>query len=198
LFWQVDGSPGDRRLIVQWNDLVRSGEESTITFQAVLHESDGAIEFNYLDVDGDFDDPYYFQYSVQGIKGPGEQDLTGNMLLLGASGLNQFSQSGVSVRIATSQAPSPAAPGEPVVLVAPDDELWRGKPDSLNLDGENHFAPTGLARLDHVDQQCLNKCAVDFIVADETLSVSPLRARHYGRRIGVAQISDAVMKAMVR
>ncbi|QEF98562.1 Cadherin domain protein [Stieleria maiorica] len=53
LLWEVQGTPGNRDLIIQWNEVTYMGETGTITFQAVLHEADGSIDFNYLDIDSD-------------------------------------------------------------------------------------------------------------------------------------------------
>jgi hypothetical protein len=196
LFWQVDGAPGDRRLIVQWNDLVRWGDESTITFQAVLHESDGAIDFNYLDVEGDFEDPYYFQSAIQGIKGPGEQDLTGNLLLLGVSGLNQFSQSGVSVRIAQSSAPSPEATQSEVPVKEPRRAAAGVSSRGTSIEGKGTGPSKLNAGLRTYDRSRLDGRAVDALAAADTADGSLLRARRH-RLIGVrAQGVDATFDVM--
>ncbi len=52
LFWEVRGSGDDQRLIVQWNNVAFYGAWwQRVTFQAVLHEADGSVELNYLDLD---------------------------------------------------------------------------------------------------------------------------------------------------
>ncbi len=49
---EVRGAAPDRRLIVQWNNLPQAADEGDITramtFEAILHERDHAIEFRYL------------------------------------------------------------------------------------------------------------------------------------------------------
>ena len=51
--YQTLGTPGTRRLIVQWNDIQDccSGiVPETVTFQAVLYEATGVLKFQYADV----------------------------------------------------------------------------------------------------------------------------------------------------
>ncbi len=55
VFWESRGVGADERLIVQWNTVryyADSGGADPITFQAVLYDADGRIEFNYLDLVG--------------------------------------------------------------------------------------------------------------------------------------------------
>jgi hypothetical protein len=48
--WQVLGAAPTRRLVVQWTNVRQFGFTDTNTFQAVLFEGDGSIEFRYLTV----------------------------------------------------------------------------------------------------------------------------------------------------
>lgn len=50
VFSIVTGTAGSRQLIVQWSNIVHYGGTQTASFQLVLNESDGSIEFRYLDV----------------------------------------------------------------------------------------------------------------------------------------------------
>ncbi|MEM7302364.1 MAG: DUF4347 domain-containing protein, partial [Pseudomonadota bacterium] len=52
VFYEVVGTPGNRQLIIQWDDIRHrnAGGSGNGTFQAVLHEIDGRIEFRYDDV----------------------------------------------------------------------------------------------------------------------------------------------------
>jgi hypothetical protein len=52
LYYQTLGSPGDRRFIVQWNNIFGyQTSPSGVTFQAILYEATGRILCQYLDVD---------------------------------------------------------------------------------------------------------------------------------------------------
>lgn len=53
IFWEVQGSGDEQRLIIQWEEAVYRGQTGTVTFQAILHERDGLIELNYPDVMSD-------------------------------------------------------------------------------------------------------------------------------------------------
>lgn len=50
VYHETLGAPGARRFIVQWHVVQHyPASPSTVTFQAVLHEEGGAIEYRYLD-----------------------------------------------------------------------------------------------------------------------------------------------------
>lgn len=52
VYYQTLGVPGDRRFIVQWNNIFGySTSPSSVTFQAILYEATGRILCQYLDVD---------------------------------------------------------------------------------------------------------------------------------------------------
>ncbi|MDJ0757303.1 MAG: SdrD B-like domain-containing protein [Ardenticatenaceae bacterium] len=51
VYWQTLGSSPNRRAIVQWEDRPHFNNIGNSTFQVVLNESDGAIDFVYQDVD---------------------------------------------------------------------------------------------------------------------------------------------------
>ena len=196
LNWQVDGTAGERQLIIQWHDLVRWGETTGLTVQAVLHEADGAIEFNYLNVDGEFADPYYFYSTVQGVKGSGPQDPTGNVLYLGAGGINEFSQSGVSVRIELSQAPSPAPMAAEAFAVVAGAAAGERVVDVPRLRSRRSLSDRPLS-----DQPRLEGAAVDAVAATDAFERSPLRAGRErasagrGREVAGAGRVDAAIDA---
>ena len=51
VYWQVKGSEPDRRLIVQWFQYEYfSGTPGNVTFQVIIYEGSGIIQFQYLDV----------------------------------------------------------------------------------------------------------------------------------------------------
>ena len=53
-YWEIRGTGHERRLIVQWNAVVPSSSSSNpITYQAILFEHSGDIQFNYLDIGSD-------------------------------------------------------------------------------------------------------------------------------------------------
>ncbi|HVK13969.1 MAG TPA: pre-peptidase C-terminal domain-containing protein, partial [Gemmataceae bacterium] len=99
VYWQVLGTGGDQRLVVQWDDVgYFYGYAGTITFQAVLSEADGSIRFNYLDLDGAAPANEGARATV-GIKAPGNQG-PDRLLLAYNSGPNEFVGSGKSTLIA--------------------------------------------------------------------------------------------------
>ena len=59
VYWEVLGSETNQRLIIQWNNVNYAGssEADLVTFQAVLFETDGKIQFNYLDLSGADSEP---------------------------------------------------------------------------------------------------------------------------------------------
>jgi uncharacterized repeat protein (TIGR03803 family) len=51
IYYQTLGSPGNRRFVVQWNNLFGySTSPSGVTFEAILYEADGSFVFQYQDV----------------------------------------------------------------------------------------------------------------------------------------------------
>ena len=57
VYWEVRGTAPNRRLIVQWDGRPHANNIDDCTFQAVLYESTGVIEFVYSDTD--FGNPTY-------------------------------------------------------------------------------------------------------------------------------------------
>ena len=53
VYWQVLGSGNQEQLVVQWNDVEYFGNSAgdPITFEAVLSEADGSVQFNYQDLE---------------------------------------------------------------------------------------------------------------------------------------------------
>ena len=51
LYHEVRGTPGDYRLIVQWNEAYNLNPNDTVTFQAILFQNSSDIVVNYLDSD---------------------------------------------------------------------------------------------------------------------------------------------------
>ncbi len=92
------GSGDDQRLIVQWDNVQFIGSAgNNITFQAVLNEADGSVQFNYLDLSaGDFRDEGFS--ATVGIKDVGFQG-PNRLLLSFNSGPNTFVGTGQSTRI---------------------------------------------------------------------------------------------------
>jgi Tol biopolymer transport system component len=106
VFWQVLGSGGDQRLIIQWNDIeyLSASNGNTITFQAVLDEATGTLQFNYLDLDNG-DSSAEGRSATVGIKNAGTQD-NDRLQLAFDSGPNTFVGSRQSVRIVPVPGPS--------------------------------------------------------------------------------------------
>ncbi len=107
VYWQVKGSGSNQRLIVQWNNVRFASAPlgDTITFQTILHEADGAIEINYLDLDSTSGQPGAGGASATvGIKGNSFQIPPADyqrLLVSYNSGPNAFVGTGQSIRIQT-------------------------------------------------------------------------------------------------
>lgn len=113
VYWEVRGSSGQRRLIIQWNDVQFKGASAgdTITFQAILYEADGVIDFNYLDLNANHPGSEGARATV-GIKDLGFQlpPIGLNRLLLAFDeGPNDFVGTGKSVRLGPNVVPTAAA-----------------------------------------------------------------------------------------
>jgi hypothetical protein len=99
LLWEVRGSGSDQRLILQWHEIrfFENTGQGAITFQAILNESDGSIQFNYLDLQTTGTHSEGTSATV-GIKDVGSQG--DNQLLLSFnSGPNMYVGTGKSTRI---------------------------------------------------------------------------------------------------
>lgn len=96
--WQLTGSGNDQSLIVQWDRADYVGATGKITFQIVIHETDGSIQFNYSDLNGTdvFQDEGLS--ATVGIKDTGTQG-TRRLVVSQNSGPNAFVGSGKSIRI---------------------------------------------------------------------------------------------------
>ena len=57
VFWQVQGTSPNRKLIVQWHNRPHYNGVGAVTFEVILYETSNAIEFLYLDTD--FGNPLY-------------------------------------------------------------------------------------------------------------------------------------------
>ena len=55
VYWQVVGSGDEQQLIIQWNEVGYYGYfgGDPVTFEAVLNEADGSVQYNYLDLQTD-------------------------------------------------------------------------------------------------------------------------------------------------
>ncbi len=99
LYWEVRGSGDDQRLILQWHEVrfINGSGEGAITFQAVLRESNGSIQINYLDLATSGSHAEGASATV-GIKGAGPQG-DNRLLVSFNSGPNGLVGSGQSVLI---------------------------------------------------------------------------------------------------
>jgi len=110
VYWEVRGSGSDQRLIVQWNEikyydgLYDNPEADPITFQAVLYEADGLIQFNYADLTGGYEFQTEAASATVGIKGAGPQG-DQRLLLSYNAGPNVFVGSGRSTLVGVGIAP---------------------------------------------------------------------------------------------
>ncbi len=98
VYWEVRGNGANEQLIVQWNNANYFGESGLITFQAVLSESSGRMQFNYLDLAGGNASLDEGASATAGIKDTGAQG--GNRLLVSRNASsNQLIGTGRSVAI---------------------------------------------------------------------------------------------------
>ena len=51
VYWEVQGTAPDRKLIVEWYNRPHFSNTGSATFEAILYETSNAIEFRYLDTD---------------------------------------------------------------------------------------------------------------------------------------------------
>lgn len=124
VYWEVQGSGSNQQLVVQWNEVrfLGAGSGDTVTFQAVLSESDNTIQLNYLDLDTAHPGSGGSSATV-GIKDlnfqiPGQSD---NRLLVSLDdGPNEFVDSGVSLKIGVGIVPEPEPDYYSVTLAAGD------------------------------------------------------------------------------
>lgn len=159
VYLQVLGSGASQQLVLQWNKVKFNGASDHITFQVVLSEATGAIQFNYLDLDSanpasggaratvgikDVD----FQVPPQGLR---------RLLVSYNSGPNDFVGSGRSVRIAVG-----------VTQPTPPDyyslTLTAGQATTLGISGREYG---------DVDIELLN--AAGTVVATSTAAIEPAR-----------------------
>ena len=108
VYYEVRGSGDDQRLIVQWEDVnyYHTPDTDLVTFQVVLSEADGTMQFNYLDLSGDSLVHDEGASATVGIKGPGPQG-DHRLLVSHNDGTNGFIGSGQSALIGVGVASSP-------------------------------------------------------------------------------------------
>jgi hypothetical protein len=90
VYYKVTGSGSDQHLTIEWRqiDFFGSGGVSNITFEAILNEADGSIQFNYSNLDnGDFRSNG--SQATVGIKDAGTQG-PNRLLLAFNNGPNDF------------------------------------------------------------------------------------------------------------
>ncbi len=102
VYWQVLGTGDQQRLVVQWNDVGFFGYDGAdpITFQAVLSEADGSVQFNYLDLHTDVSGFDEGLYSTVGISGSYPDGTYSTIYLPTNDAPNQYVGTGRSSRIA--------------------------------------------------------------------------------------------------
>jgi subtilisin family serine protease len=106
VYWQVLGSGDDQRLVIQWHQVdYFSSNPGDITFQAVLREADGSIQFNYLDLAGGDAGQDEGLSATVGIKDAGFED---RLVLSFNAGPNEFVGTGRSTRIAPAGGEQPS------------------------------------------------------------------------------------------
>ncbi len=101
VYWQVLGEGVEQQLVIQWNDVGFYGYSfiDPITFQVVLSEADGSIQFNYLDLQTDVSGANEGQYSTVGISGYPNGSYS-ELILPTYDAPNQFVGTGRSTQIA--------------------------------------------------------------------------------------------------
>jgi hypothetical protein len=92
------GSGSSQQLVIQWNGVGFYPDSGPITYEAVLSEADGSIQFNYQNLSGGVSQDEGASATV-GIKDAGTQG-PNRLLLAFNDGPNQFVGTGKSTRIA--------------------------------------------------------------------------------------------------
>ena len=102
VYWDLLGSGDSNQLVIQWNDISFLGGSSLgqITYQAVLSERNGSIQFNYLDLASTYSGAEGAEATV-GMKDASAQG-DNRLLLCYDNGPNQYVGTGKSTRIATA------------------------------------------------------------------------------------------------
>ncbi|PQO25742.1 hypothetical protein C5Y96_23315 [Blastopirellula marina] len=94
--YKLSGSAGEMTLTVQWSGATLAGQVDPVTFQVVLYQADGRIDFNYFNTGVN---TFSGDYTV-GIKGPGAATHPDDTLLLTYNqGGNDLVGAGKSVQI---------------------------------------------------------------------------------------------------
>ncbi len=96
--WRLTGTGNQQSLTIQWDAAGYLGSGDTITFQMVLEEAGGAIQFNYLDISDPTSSQTDGSSATVGIR---DAVTLGNRSLLVSlnSGPNDFLATGKSIRI---------------------------------------------------------------------------------------------------
>jgi hypothetical protein len=96
--WRLTGTGNEQVLTIQWDAARYIDSGATITFQMVLEEAGGAIQFNYLDISATTSTHDEGSSATVGIR---DLDTLGNRSLLISldDGPNDFVASGKSIRI---------------------------------------------------------------------------------------------------
>jgi subtilisin family serine protease len=105
-YWEVRGNPSERRLIIQWNEVhyFDSRDVDPITFQAILFEADGSIQFNYLDLAGGSRSRNGGQSATVGIRGAEDNQ---RLLIAQDDAISSLVGSGSSVQISAQSGSDP-------------------------------------------------------------------------------------------
>jgi subtilisin family serine protease len=106
VYYQVFGSGNSQQLVVQWNNVEfknDSSHQGTITFQAVLNEADGTLQFNYPDLASGFVPGNEGAGATVGIKNDNTQGSQRLMVSLNSTN-GPYVGSGRSLKIGTNVA----------------------------------------------------------------------------------------------
>jgi PKD repeat protein len=129
----VVGEAPNRRYVVSWVEVVRNSSTNRMTFQAVLHESTGEIQFNYKDVAAGtarggglratvgVEDPTGVQATKYCFNGAPNPILNEQSILLTSNGKNSFRLRGVSATNGSIGFEIPAAIGKRILIESSSD-----------------------------------------------------------------------------
>ena len=157
VYWEVRGTAGEQRLIVQWqNAAFLNGGSSTLTFEAVLFEGSNEIQFNYGNLTTGAAGPDEGGSATAGVKDAGSNRL----ILAYNDGPNAFVGSNKSTLLSqpagTNWYEIPLDAGDEVVLetATPEGDLdptleLRRPDDSIVTTDDNSSSDGRNARIDY-------------------------------------------------
>ena len=158
VLYQTIGSAPDRRLVIQWNNAYPQGSSNPVTFQAILHESDNSMLFQYKGVAQDAADP-----------GRNGGRATVGIRNTGSPANTQLLQWSVNVPVVGNETairftPAVADAAGPAVTATAPSTLWPPDGKAMPVQVRGTVADTGSG---------VNRSTGHFVVTDEYGLVQP-------------------------